>query len=472
MAYLNFLFSGGEQRVYKDVEDIERDFERLTNLREVMSKPKAQRDKIPKIIWNLFGIDSRSSGPRVQAAAEGLTDEEKNFIGVANRLEPMKDSYGRPKKGEELQEALRKNQEVWDFTLKRAPLIALKGILQFDPDLQREINKEVFGNEKVDPAQIEAVEDWLLILKEKAVRELKPELDYSLVPVQETYEYLDEDKQKRSFVLKREDVRRYVEAIRKKVWEKDYKGGRLLGGSLEDFEKKPDRIVKSEYLVDTEEDLKKIFPFTIAVSDLPLERLEFIRTGHIWNIGRRWRDIMGAKKAQDAFMVGFLPELPRLKKVEDYKRAMKPIYDGLNEIAHPLAQEFMGYMARMISLANQKLPHYQWMPAPLEKLVDVFGFFENPHSYAQTLFGPEAACWDRINIRRWIEGLAEENYINSLGEGEINQKEVLLKDLHAQRREVIAEFAIRWGPLAIFLILAFLANELKKQLEEELKKAG
>jgi hypothetical protein len=439
MAYLNYLFSGGEQKTYKDLKEIQGDFEKLTDIKKVMGKTKEERDKIPNIVWNLFSIDSRSGGVRItQAAAEEMLKKgQDDFIGINNRLEGTKG-----KKDDKLQEALRKNQEAWDFTLKRTPLILLKGILQFKPELQNEINKEA----GVSAAEVDGLEDWLLVLKEDAVMNLKPELDYDLI----------------QDLKERVKVKRYVDAIRKKIWEKGY-----LGGSLVEFEHNPKRKVECEFLVDKDGDMKKIFPFTIAVSDLPLEKLDFIRTGHIWNIERRWRDIVGAKKAQDAFMP-FIGELPRLKKVEDYKKMMKPIYDGINEFDHGAAQEFMRYMGELIGRANQKLPLYRWLPAPLEKVLDPLGILERPQSYAQELFGADAACWDKINIRRWVEGLGEENYISSLGED--NHQDKLFEDLEVRRREVILEFAVRWGPFAVFLILLFLANELKKQMEEELKK--
>ena len=443
MAYLTYLF-GGEMKTFKNIDEIKKAFDDATDVRKVMRMSKKERDKIPNFIWNLTGIDSRSGGWRSGEATKGLTDKEKRYIGIEKSLEDTED-HGKLLKGVELQEVLRHNQDVWDRTLRRSPIVVLRGLLPVFPDLQEKINQRVFGSLD-NPDDLGDIEDWLLILKERAVSEMKEDLNFDLVDEKD-----------------REKVKKYADAIRNVVWDEG-----LMGGSKRDFESNPDRQVERVMLVDKNGDMKKIFPHTIAISDIPFEHLEYVRSGHIGNFGRRWRDIFAADNAKTGFM-GFMEGLPRAEKAGDYIKMLEPFYEGLKDFDRDNAQKSIAYMAKMIGMANQKLPEYQWMPWGVDKIPSLFGLAPKAKSYAQKIFGSDAACWDKINAYRFIDDLGTLDYINSLGEG--NAKEQIFKDLKIGAKHRALELVVRWGPVAGAFLFYLLISKLLKDMEEELKES-
>ena len=443
MAYLTYLF-GGEMKTFKNIDEIKEAFNKVTDVQRVMRMSKKERDKIPNFIWNLTSIDSRSGGWRLGAAAEGLKDEQLKYIGIEKSLEDT-EKHGKVLKGANLQKVLRHNQDVWDRTLRRSPIIVLRGLLPIFPDLQGKINQKAFGSLD-NPADLNEIEDWLLVLKEKAVKKMEEDLDFDLVD--------DKD---------REKVKKYADAIRDVVWNEG-----LMGGSKSDFESNPDRQVERVMLVDKNGDMKKIFPHTIAVSDIPFEHLEYIRSGHIGNFGRRWRDILGADNAKNGFMA-FMEGLPRAEKSSDYIKMLEPFYEGLREFDRDNAQKTVGYMTKMIGMANKKLPAYQWMPWGVDKIPSVFGLFPKAKSYAQKIFGSDAACWDKIDTFRFVEDVGKLDYINSLGEG--NKAEELIKDLKIGGNHRALELIVRWGPPAMVFLLYLMMSKLAKEMEEDLKES-
>jgi len=298
--------------------------------------------------------------------------------------------------------------------------------------------------------KIASMERWLLVLKEDAVRREELELNFDLVPEKENL---------------RKDVKRYRDTIRQAAWDKGY-----LGGSFADFAynnlDRDKRIVKREWLVDKDDDMKKIFPHTTTISDMPFETMEYIRTGSIGNLGRRWRDVHHAAEAKDGFM-GFMDKLPLAQKVSDYEEMLGPVFEAMKGFDPPAAQEFMRYMLEMIAKANQKLPGYQWLPAGLDLIPSVGGLFPQPKSYAQTVFGDEAACWDKVDIWSMIKRFSTRDVINGLGVN--NAKDRLTDELKVGPGRRVLEGFVRWGPMVGVFVLWILAEKLFKDLEEEAK---
>jgi hypothetical protein len=147
MAYLIYLFTGRMQE-FRDQNHMNEVFDEVTDRRVIMRQSKKERDRIPNYIWNLTGIDTRTGGWRLgTAAAENpLFERDKaKYLGIEKNLRDTREKFGVWKKGSELQEVLRHNQEMWDFTLQRAPLVVLRGLLPVFPELQYEINRRVFG---------------------------------------------------------------------------------------------------------------------------------------------------------------------------------------------------------------------------------------------------------------------------------------------------------------------------------------
>ena len=201
---------------------------------------------------------------------------------------------------------------------------------------------------------------------------------------------------------------------------------------------------------------------------MPFETMEYIRAGSIGNLGRRWRDIYGADAAKDGFM-GFMGKLPLAQKVSDYEEMLSPIYEAMKDFDKSGAQEFMHYMLEMIGKGNQKLPGYRWLPAGLDLIPSVGGLFPQPKSYAQTIFGDDAACWDKVDIWSMIKKFATRDIINGLGEN--NAKDRLIDKLKVGPGYRVLEGFVRWGPMVGVFMLWILAEKLFKDLEEEAKEA-
>ncbi len=452
MAYLYYLLSGGEMRTFKDQKEMDEAFDKLTDISRVMSLSEKQRHKIPNLIWNLVGINSRAGGWRLKESIRDLPPEQRQYAGIEAALQGVEDTlkeeipgFERLPSAQKKQLILQKKQEIWDLTLRRSPLVVWRALVIVRPDLQSKLNARVFGEEKVSEKQLNEVEDWLLILKEKAVTTFADELDYSLI----------------SDPSVRQQVKSYAEGIRELVWQEGF-----LGGRKEDLGKKK-RRVEAKGLLDEGEngDFKKIFPFIITTSDMPFEKFVFEKGGQVGILGRRWRDINAASKTVGAFL-GLVSELPRVKKREDYIEAIKQVFKPMDEYAgREETQNFSAYIAEMICRSDQKLLLDKILPAGMGNL---FGLINRPRSYTQKIFGPESAALDAIDIRRLIEALAEEDLINSLGEP--NHEEKLFKKLKVERKHVLLEYVLRWGPVGLGLFLFALLKEFKKEMEEELKK--
>jgi hypothetical protein len=222
--------------------------------------------------------------------------------------------------------------------------------------------------------------------------------------------------------------------------------------------------VKKKGLMDENGDYAKLFPFEATASDMAYEKFDYRLPGQIGLFDRRWRDIFGASKTTGAFPA-FLDTLPQMTKVDDYKKVFKELYAGMNEFDHPLAQKFVAQLIKMLALSHQEKTLDRLIPRPLNWALDPFGIFERKHSLTQENYGSEAAQWAKIDIRRLIEDFATLDYISD------DSKEELWKQLGTGRKAVAVEYFCRWFPLGVALAIWFLTNELKKQMEEELKKS-
>ncbi len=460
-SFLYYLFSG-EQVVFKNKEEAWDKLREITDVSYVMSLPEEKRKKIPNIIWNMMGASSPlASNWRLLYTIEDMPLEERQRAGLQIALAAIGEE------GLSDEETLRKKQEIWDKALQRAPLAVLRGVLRGYPELQQEINK-LAG---IRTEEVDEIENWLFVLKERLMEEERehPEkeakLDFGLI------------KNKRM----RQKTKDYLQAIRKKIWEKG-----LLGGKLEDLGK-AGRTVKETGLLG--DDLKKFFPFTIAVSDMPFEKMDHIKTGHVGFLARKWRDTNHATNAAYAFM-GLMQELPRMKGPDDYKEAMKKIWDELKGFDYEYAQKFTTYMAEMISRACMKTPWSRYLPWPLEKLSEaalvdnvastlhvkkpINKFFDKiigwkpigkrRHSYMQEVYQSYgAAAWDKINIKRLADNLQGEDYINP------DQRDKILEKLNAEWWKVVLEGTFKWGPLVIFLIGMLILDRIRQDLEKEVQ---
>ncbi len=365
-----------------------------------------------------FGIGVLES--RVHGDVDDDIREEVR-VDLAGRSEQeMANEVKRRQAGKETR-VLQKRIAMWKDVLKANPLRVMWQLEEKVPGQRVKFLSEALGISE-DDAKIflPQVEKDLILIQENTVQALgRGDITYN-DPEMLDYGLIGGNNPSAEELLRRERVQKYVEKIRAKAGERDYK----LIKSF--FEKTPAE--------------RSPFPFVIGFEDIPFSDYDFINTGGR-GFARRINDYAASVTATNE-LINLITSIPQTHNIG-------PLIEGLGKIKHAISQydqsiamEVVPYLAEgLIRIYDKDV--VARLPLGVGTLVGLL----NDSSFAQTVYGREAMTWDEGDKYNFTRHLLQNYLVNK------EQLQKLRKRVGATYLNVGVDIARTYGQLALLLLL-------------------
>lgn len=422
-----------------------------------------------KDVVNFLGFTGPFRGWRLKKMVEGISEEDRKWLGMAISLELAGDD-------------LKKRKEIIQQALKRNPVRVLREAeLQdgeiLDPEVVNEVIrgtlKQLYKGEELEqkirelaPKKrkresdeeylrrlagiktrktfLQEIEEPLIILAQLEVEKREGEINF---------DYLKDifsPEQIRRAQFYYQEIKRVIERY-PRTWATEGGRGKKESGTL------------IEFLA------QKKFPYIPGVDDVPWHEFDFERVGQK-GIARKFRDNLGVEKAMKA-LLNLEIEIPKLRKGEDIVKACDEIWKTIGSYGKKAAAKKMTDIYEGIGRFNAANFWKRLLPIPFDALADWMGdnlgfLGLKPTSFAKEIYGDSACSWRAVDLRNFLSHARLAGHITE------EQEKELRKRLKCHLGWIALEFIVRAGPIGVALIIYTFLKELKEQLEEQVKEQG